>query len=248
MGVRSNRIVDQAVAWHCISPMLRWTGLARSAGWMGALAAAACGPPSGTVGARWRSWTRLARLPLGAAVGGCGDGLTWPRRPLGGPAPRAARFASLTAAVSVVGGSGGGYFANDLIGMSGVHAVFRAGAAVLRWTCLAAARGPPSGVAGARWRSRTDLAMRPFGAAVTSFGDGLTWPRLPLGGPVPWAAWATRETRGGGDYDGIDFRIKMITQLGKCSSRHHGRGRAGGSGAAARCRPPRWGTRTRWRS
>ncbi len=74
--------------------------LARLAWRMMALGAAACGPPSGAVGARWRSCTRLVRLPHGAVVMRCGDGLTWPRRPLDGLMPWAAGALSVTVAVS----------------------------------------------------------------------------------------------------------------------------------------------------
>ncbi len=86
-------------------------------------------------------------------------------------------------------GSGGEGFVVKLIGESIVCTHVRMGAAIFRETRLAAARGPPSGVVGARWRSYTDLARRPVGAAVARDGNGLTWPRPPLGGPVPWAAW-----------------------------------------------------------
>ncbi len=40
---------------------------------------------------------------------------------------------------------------------------------------------------GARSRRRTDLAMRPYGAAVVIVGVDETWPRAQLGEPLPWA-------------------------------------------------------------
>ncbi len=51
----------------------------------------------------------------------------------------------------------------------------------------AAACGPPSWDGGARMRSCADLARRPLGAAVARDGNGIAWPRLLLGGPMPWA-------------------------------------------------------------
>ncbi len=151
--------------------------------------AAACGPLSGAAGARWRSWTRLVRLPVGAAVMRCGDGLTWPHRPLGGPMPWAA--GSTSDAEFVIGGVGHGdaLIEDKPVGEMVGHAYFRPGRAQFRGVFLAAARGPPSGVEEARWRSYTNLGKRPFGAAAAGDGNGLTWPLLPLGGPAPWAAW-----------------------------------------------------------
>ncbi len=40
---------------------------------------------------------------------------------------------------------------------------------------------------GARSRRRTDLAMRPYGAAVVIVGVDERWPRALLGEPLPWA-------------------------------------------------------------
>ncbi len=57
-----------------------------------------------------------------------------------------------------------------------------------RGTCAAAARGPRRQGGGARSRRRTDLAMRPLGAAVVRAGVGLQWPFALLGGPAPRAA------------------------------------------------------------
>ncbi len=77
----------------------------------------------------------------------------------------------------------------------------RRGASTER-TCAAAASGLLSQCGGARLRRRTDLAMRPLGAAVVRAGVGRRWPHTLLDGPLPWAdaglldPAATRKGRG----------------------------------------------------
>jgi hypothetical protein len=52
----------------------------------------------------------------------------------------------------------------------------------------AAACGPRTGGGDAPLRRRTDLAMRPLGAAVVGGGVDRRWRRKPVGGPRPRAA------------------------------------------------------------
>ncbi len=157
----------------------------------GANAAAACGPPCGADGTRWRSCTYLARRPFGAAVARLGYGLTWSRPPLGGPMPWAAWTSLVASMVRAGGGSVDVVIVGILLEGTGRHVSGFPGRGRALGALVAAACGPPSGAVGARWCSLTYLVMRPFGAAGARTGNDLSWPRRPLGGPMPRAAEAS---------------------------------------------------------